>query len=88
MKIHIRIKKGRLKGWTIRKSKYGWYDLYSDSGVSQTQGKHTLKEIKEIVKSHDVVSLSEQFCKCSFSMIMRSKDDKPYCGSCELLIDE
>lgn len=51
MKIENRIKTGKLKGWTIRKSKYGWYDLYSDSGLSQTQGNHTLEEIKQIVKS-------------------------------------
>ena len=51
MKIETRIKTGKLKGWTIRKSKHGWYDLYSDSGISQTQGKHTLEEIKEKVKS-------------------------------------
>ena len=51
MKIEPRIKKGNLKGWTIRKSKSGWYDLYSSNGVSQTQGKHTLEEIKEIIKS-------------------------------------
>ena len=51
MKIETRIKTGKLKGWTIRKSKYGWYDLYSDGGVSQTQFKNTLDEIKEIVKS-------------------------------------
>ena len=47
MKIETRIKTGKLKGWTIRKSKHGWYDLYSDSGISQTKGKHTLEEIKE-----------------------------------------
>jgi hypothetical protein len=51
MKIETRIKTGKLKGWTIRKSKHGWYDLYSSNGVSQTQGKHTIDEIKEIVKS-------------------------------------
>lgn len=51
MKIEKRILQGKLKGWTIRKSKHGWYDLYSNDGVSQTQGKHTLKEIKEIIKS-------------------------------------
>jgi len=51
MKIEKRIKTGKLKGYTIRKSKYGWYDLYSDGGVSQTLGKHTLDEIKEIIKS-------------------------------------
>ena len=51
MKIETRIKTGKLKGWTIRKSKHGWYDLYSDSGISQTQGKYTLEEIKEKVKS-------------------------------------
>lgn len=50
MKIVIRIKRGKLKGWTIRKSKNGWYDLYSDGGVSQTKGKHTLDEIKQIIK--------------------------------------
>jgi hypothetical protein len=51
MKIETRIKTGKLKGWTIRKSKHGWHDLYSSNGVSQTQGKHTLDEIKEIIKS-------------------------------------
>lgn len=50
MKIVKRIKTGRLKGYTIRKSKHGWYDLYSSSGISQTQGKHTLEEIKQITK--------------------------------------
>ena len=57
MKIETKIKTGILKGWTIRKSKFGWYDLYSDSGISQTQGKYTLKEIKEIVKlkQHPVI---------------------------------
>ena len=57
MKIETKIKTGILKGWTIRKSKFGWYDLYSDSGISQTQGKHTLKEINEIVKlkQHPVI---------------------------------
>ena len=50
MKIETRIKTGKLKGWTIRKSKYGWYDLYSSNGVSQTQSKHTLEEINEIIK--------------------------------------
>lgn len=49
MKIIKRIKTGRLKGYTIRKSKYGWYALYSQNGVSQTQGKNTLAEIKHIV---------------------------------------
>jgi len=51
MKIETRIKTGKLKGWTIRISKQGWYDLYSDRGVSQTQGKNTLDEIIELVKS-------------------------------------
>ena len=50
MKIQTRIKTGKLKGFTIRKSKYGWYDLYSSNGISQTQGKNTLQEIKEIIK--------------------------------------
>lgn len=49
MKIEKRINRGKLKGWTIRKSKYGWYDLYSSNGVSQTAGKHTLEEIKKII---------------------------------------
>jgi len=50
MKIQTRIKTGKLKGFTIRKSKYGWYDLYSSNGISQTQGKNTFQEIKEIIK--------------------------------------
>lgn len=54
MKIETRIKTGKLKGWTIRKSKQGWYDLYSDGGISQTQGKHTLEEINQIIKSKEI----------------------------------
>jgi hypothetical protein len=51
MKIIKRIRLGALKGYTIRKSKHGWYSLYSSNGVSQTIGKHTLEEIQEIIKS-------------------------------------
>jgi len=49
MKIHTKIANGKLKGWTIRKSKNGWYDLYSNGGVSQTKGRHTFEEIKIII---------------------------------------
>ncbi len=54
MKIETRIKKGKLKGWTIRKSKYGWYSLYSSNGISQTRGKYTFEEIKHIVSLNEV----------------------------------
>lgn len=50
MKIEKRIKRGILKGWAIRKSKYGWYDLYSANGVSQMCKKSTLEEVKEVIK--------------------------------------
>lgn len=50
MKIVKRILRGKLKGWTIRKSKHGWYDLYSNNGISQTTGKHTEVEIKSIIQ--------------------------------------
>jgi len=53
MKIEKRILRGKLKGWTIRKSKHGWYDLYSSNGVSQTQGKNTLEQIKQIIKERE-----------------------------------
>lgn len=53
MKIESRIKGGILKGYTIRKSKYGWYSLYSDDGISQTQGKLTLDEVNQIVKMRE-----------------------------------
>lgn len=53
MKIEKRILRGKLKGWTIRKSKHGWYDLYSSNGVSQTQGRNTLEEIKQIIKERE-----------------------------------
>lgn len=49
MKIFRRIKKGPLKGYTIRKSKYGWYSLYSSNGVSQTVGKLSLEDIEKII---------------------------------------
>lgn len=51
MKIHSRIKKGQLKGWTIRQSKYGWYDLYSSGGASQMGRKSTLEEVTEKIKA-------------------------------------
>lgn len=51
MKIYKRIGRGVLKGWTIRKSKFGWFDLYSSCGVSQTDTKNTLKEVEEIIKT-------------------------------------
>lgn len=50
MKIYKKIKRGKLKGWTIRKSKHGWYDLYSYNGISQTCKKHTLEEINDYIK--------------------------------------
>lgn len=50
MKIFRRIKRGKLKGWTIRKSKYGWYSLYSYNGASQTNGKLSLDEVKSMIK--------------------------------------
>jgi hypothetical protein len=50
MKIFKRIKTGNLKGWTIRKSKNGWYDLYSNNGISQTGSQYTLEEIEELIK--------------------------------------
>jgi len=50
MKIVRRIKSGSLKGWTVRKSKHGWYDLYSSGGVSQTIKKNTLEEVNQEIK--------------------------------------
>lgn len=55
MKIVKRITTGKLKGWTIRKSKHGWYewyDLYSSSGISQTDGTWSLDQILEIVEKY------------------------------------
>jgi hypothetical protein len=49
MKIYERILEGVLEGYTIRKSKQGWYDLYSKEGISQTNGKFTYEEIKVII---------------------------------------
>ena len=51
MEIVKRIKKGEFKGYTIRKSKYGWYALYSKRGISQTANKNTLAEINEIIRA-------------------------------------
>jgi hypothetical protein len=51
MKIHTRIKSGKLKGWTIRKSIWGWFDLYSKEGISQTTGKHTFESISSLIKT-------------------------------------
>jgi hypothetical protein len=49
MKIHKRIMFGKYKGYTIRQSKYGWYDLYNCSGVSQTNKKNTIEEINKLL---------------------------------------
>lgn len=51
MKIFKRIKSGKLKGYTIRVSKNGWYDLYSASGVSQLKVTNSIEEIEAIVKN-------------------------------------
>lgn len=50
MVIVKRIKSGKLKGWTIRKSKYDWYCVYSSNGVSQTHEKMTLEEVNDWIK--------------------------------------
>ena len=54
MKIFKRIKRGSFKGYTIRKSKHGWFSLYAENGVSQTDGKLTLIEVEEILKTDRV----------------------------------
>lgn len=51
MRTYFKYKTGLLKGYTIRVSKNGWYALYNNKGVSQTNGKYTLKELKEVIKS-------------------------------------
>jgi hypothetical protein len=61
MKIQERIKVGKLKCWTVRLSKHGWYDLYSDGGISQTTGKHTIEQIKEIIKQKQNSSVNINF---------------------------
>ena len=50
MKIEKRITTGKLKGWTIRKSKHGWYALYSSNGTCQTGGKQTLEWVNNAIK--------------------------------------
>lgn len=45
---------------------------------------HKFAELRQC----NVSGRSEQVCSCSFVMIMRSEDDKPYCGSCGLQVDE
>lgn len=50
MKIYKRIIRGKYKGYTIRISKYGWFDLYSENGISQTCKKNTIEEINNIIK--------------------------------------
>jgi hypothetical protein len=51
MKIYRRIKRGVFKNWTIRKSKYGWYSLYSSNGVCQTSGTKTLEEVTNHIRA-------------------------------------
>ncbi len=51
MKIYQRIMDGSLKGYTIRKSKKGWYNLYSNDGVSVTKGINTYQEVVSAIKS-------------------------------------
>lgn len=49
MKIFKRIKSGKYKCYTIRQSKYGWFDLYSPGGISQIGQELTLEQIKDII---------------------------------------
>jgi hypothetical protein len=46
------------------------------------------KALKELLVLYNVVGRSEQVCSCPFVMIIRGEDDKPYCSSCKLLVDE
>lgn len=91
MKIEERITTGILKGWTIRKSKHGWYDLYSSNGVSQTGGKNTLKEIKQIIKIKNMISEekeenkkenTKESTKAKFSSQPKIKEWVSIGGSC------
>ena len=47
-----------------------------------------INAVEALLQQTHVSGRSEQFCSCSFVMIMRGEDDKPYCGSCKLLVDE
>ena len=50
MKIIKRILSGKFKGYTIRQSKNGWFDLYSSIGVSQLNKKNTMNDINNFIK--------------------------------------
>jgi len=51
IKIIYRIDSGKLKGYTVRKSKNGLYDLYSSNGVSQANSSYnSLKELEDYIK--------------------------------------
>ena len=43
---------------------------------------------KQVLHKAHVSGQSVQFCSCSFVMVMRGEDDKPYCSQCKLPIDE
>ena len=45
MKIVDRVLTGKLAGWSIRKSKHGWYALYSSNGYRKSNGKLTSDEV-------------------------------------------
>ena len=59
---------------------------------SDSVGIMPLPEVIELMESYvkhcQEASKALQFCSCPFVMIMRGEDDKPYCGSCKLLVDE
>lgn len=46
-------------------------------------------ELKQALRIHDVVGRSEQFCSCSFVMIMRDVNtDVPFCAKCGKEVNE
>lgn len=52
MKIVLKYKIGLPKGYSIRKSKYGWFSVYSENGVCQSAYKlKTFREAKNYIKS-------------------------------------
>ncbi len=79
MKIYKRIKRGVLKGYTIRKSKYGWYALYSQNGVCQSLGEKTLTQLKELIKLK--VKVNNGICFCENPKIEKIVNECIECGN-------
>jgi len=78
----------KLHGHTLEYWKNNAEEDYLKVPISVLKYITCLEERIEQLTIPVVVGRSEQVCSCPFVMIIRGEDDKPYCSSCKLLVDE